>query len=283
MESVINAIYTLFSNFVAAIGAALPKLFGAVMLLLVGWLIAKGVYKIVLRVAESLNVNQLEKKIKEVSLFSGLDFQLSKILAKCFFWIILIIFSIAAAEIAGLESISQGIASFLGYLPKLASAVIFFIVGSLAANLIRNIVQSACASFHISSGRFIAGFVFYFILIMVSISTLNQAGMDTQIITQNITIAMAAIFFAFAIGYGIASKDIMANIIASFYSRDKFVVGQYIKIDNVEGVILKIDNTSVVIESKGRTVIMPLSKLLNQNVEILPIPSSNKNEAGDSD
>lgn len=268
MNTIDNISQILF-NILEKIAEAIPGFLGGLVLMIVGWILAKIVSSSLKKLFVTIKIDNLSDKLNTIDLFKNLNIKLSIFLSKLAFWLIILVFSIAATEIMGLKVISQGIGALLGYTPKLLSAVVFFVVGVFIANIIKEVVFAACSSMAISGGRFISAFVFYFLVIIISISALNQADIDTDILTQNLTLAMGAIFLAFAIGYGFASKDIMANVLASFYSRDKFEIGQVIKIGEVAGEIISMDSTSVTLDAGDKKVILPLQKLLNSTVEVL--------------
>ncbi len=257
-----------FSDLLGQIVAFTPRLILSLILLIIGWIVGKIVARIVRKLLTAINIDKFTDKIKEVDLFSSFDFKLSDIASKLMYWIVFLIFFLAATETLGLKSVTEGISNFIGYIPQIVTAILFFVIGTLFANLIKTVIQAACDSMGIAAGKIISSFVFYFIVIMVGITALNQAGLDTEIITQNVTLAMGAIMLAFAIGYGFASKDVMANMLASFYSKNKFSIGQKICIDNIEGTIVNMDSTSVTLENEDRKIIIPLSKLTNNTVEI---------------
>ncbi|MGB1204079.1 MAG: mechanosensitive ion channel family protein [Chitinophagales bacterium] len=238
------------------------------IVLFIAWFIAKFISGIIRKVLKTVQADRLGDKLKEVDMFSNIDFSLSDTIAKLIFWVIILVFMMAGAQILGITSLADGIAAIIAYLPKLFSALIFFLIGVMAANLVKSVIDSAMASLNISAGRFISGFIFYLLVIVIGLTALEQASFETEILKQITLLATGAVFFAFALGYGFASKDIMANMLASFYGRDKFTVGQRIKVDAIEGIIIKIDNTSVTVDIGERKVIMPINKLLNSTVEI---------------
>ncbi|HRI27274.1 MAG TPA: mechanosensitive ion channel [Chitinophagales bacterium] len=269
MNSTVETITNFFATFADSIARALPNVIGALGLLLIGYILAKILSGIIYRLLIALKADNLSSKLQEIDLLRSFNLQISRVSKKVVYWIVLLIFITAASELLGLQSVSEGIAAFLGYLPRLFSALIFFIAGVFIANIIKEVLTAAAESLNINGSRLIGGFVFYFFVIIIAISSLNQAGIDTAIIAQNITIVIGGIVIAFAIGYGFAAKDIMANLLASFYSRDKFSIGQRIKVDNVEGTIIKLDSTSVTLDAGDRHIILPLQRLLNTTVEIL--------------
>ena len=260
-----------FTSFGQGILNALPRIILVIVLLIVGWIIAKIVGRIILSVGKKVKIDKISDQLKEIDLFSSLDIKFSDVLSKLAYWGVFLVFILAASEASGLQAVTDGISSIIAYIPRLLVAVIFFVVGSLIANMIRKVLQAALEASGITISKLIATFIFYFIMIMVIITSLNQAGLDTKIITQNVTLAIGAIMFAFAIGYGFASRDIMASILASMYSRNKFKIGQHISIDDIAGEIIDKDSTSVTIQNvtSQRKIVIPLSKLISSVVEVL--------------
>ncbi|MEZ4888082.1 MAG: mechanosensitive ion channel [Chitinophagales bacterium] len=249
--------------------AVLPDVIGGLVLLFVAWLIAKLIYKVTYKVLVAIKVDNLGDKLKEVDLFANLDFKLSKTIAGAIYWFLMTIIILETSRAMGLDAVANGISSFIAYIPTLLSAILFFIAGVFIANIIKEVIAAACASMNIAAGRVISSFIFYFLVVMIAITAINQTGIQTEILTQNVTILIGSIFFAIALGYAIASKDLMANMLGSFYSKGKFMIGQTIRVEGIEGKILQIDSTSIVLQSDDKKVVMPLSKLTNTTVEIL--------------
>jgi small-conductance mechanosensitive channel len=100
---------------------------------------------------------------------------------------------------------------------------------------------------------------------------LSQAKIDTDFIKSNLNILLGAAVGAFGLGYGLASKEMMSNFLASFYSRDKIKIGDLISVDGVKGVIIDMDNTSLALQLESSVVIIPLSKIATSKVEIFQI------------
>jgi len=93
-------------------------------------------------------------------------------------------------------------------------------------------------------------------------------SIETNVIESNLSVILAGGVFAFALGYGIASKDMMANFLASFYTKDKFKIGDRITVEGMSGEIIDVDNNSILLQSDRKKVVIPLKKLSSENVEI---------------
>lgn len=249
---------------------AFSLVIGAIIILIIGWIIAKIVSTIITRVLKLVNADLLAEKLKSVDIFANLDFKITKVLGKLVYWGIMLFFTVVATDYMQYHTVSQGILDLLFvHIPRILSAVLFFFIGTLLANFIRQFIDTTASSVGIGTGKILSTFVFYFLLVMIAITSLNQVGIDTEIITENIQIILGGGILALGVGYGLGSRSLMSNLLGAFYSRGKFSAGQKIRVNGIEGIIIKVDNTSILIQAEGKKVVIPLSKLMETEVEIL--------------
>jgi small-conductance mechanosensitive channel len=85
---------------------------------------------------------------------------------------------------------------------------------------------------------------------------------------SSFNLLIGGIILAFAVGYGFASKDILANILSSFYNKNRYEEGQIIQIDEVKGQIVSLDSTSITLQTGDTKTVFPLQTLQSKKVEI---------------
>ncbi len=117
-----------------------PNIIGALVVLLIGWLVTKLVVKLIKKVLKLAKANKLDDKLNEIEIVEGkqLNFDTIKIVSKFVKWIMYIVLLITASDIMGLEIISNQVSNLLGYLPQLFAALVIFILGLLFANFVKN-------------------------------------------------------------------------------------------------------------------------------------------------
>lgn len=265
-EILINTFQTLINQFVDFV----PKLVGAVVILLIGVLVAKSVAAIVSRVLKQVGFDKIGAKLNEIDFIRQLqtEIKLSEIVAKVLYYFILLVFITAATETLGVAAITGMVLSLVNFIPKLIAAAIMLQIGILVADGLKKAVTTLCQTFKVASGKLLGSIVFFFFLIITIISALGQAGINTELLESSFNLLIGGIIFAFAVGYGIASRDVMANILSSFYSKDRYKVGQVIQIDDVKGAIVSIDNTSMTLQTGETTTVFPLQTLQSRKVEV---------------
>ena len=251
--------------------SVIPKILMAIGFIILAWVILKVVNYILKRILKFSKIDSLTTKLNEAELFGKNDYDIvpSKIVLKFVRYLIILIFIIIASESLGLTMVSEGIASFIGYLPVLISALLIFVVGVYLASIIKKAVQDTFKSLEVKGSNLVGNIVFYAIVVVVSITALNQAGIDTEIITSNLTLILGSVLLSFTIAFGLGAKDIITRLLFGFYSRKNFETGQRIKTKEIEGVIQQIDNICITIKTTEGVVVLPIKKFVDQKVEII--------------
>ncbi len=100
------------------------------------------------------------------------------------------------------------------------------------------------------------------------ISNNNAAIDNTAIITSNFTIILGAFLFAAALALGLGSREVVGDLLRTFYTRKIYEVGDKIKFDKIEGRVEAIDNITVIIKTKSGKVVVPIKKIVDNTVEV---------------
>lgn len=242
----------------------------AFAILILGWLLARFISKMMQKLLKAIKIDKLGEKINEIDILEKANVKIlpSNVISKLLYYILMLVVITAALEVLSLDQLSQQVTKLIEYIPKLFSATLILIGGLIVANAIKGLLNAAFQSLNIASGKLISSFVFYFIFISVLLSALPQADFQVDFLQDNLTIIIGGIVFAFAIGYGFASRNIMSNLLAALYSKNKFRVGDDIKIEGTRGTIVEMDSTSLTLETSDRRIVFPLNLLTTQRVEV---------------
>ncbi|MBT8233428.1 MAG: hypothetical protein KJN84_12415, partial [Bacteroidia bacterium] len=202
----------MLSNFIDAF----PKVFGAILIALIGLVISRIFSSSIKKVLTKINIDKIGEKLNEIDIVakSKMNIKISAIVSKVVYYFLLLFFFVAAADTLDMPAVSNLVSDIFNLVPNIIVAGIILIVGTLLADLLRALAQSTLESLGIPSARMISSLVFYFLFINIIISALSQAKVDTDFLAQNIHLLIGGIVLAFAIGYGLASKNTMANFLA---------------------------------------------------------------------
>ncbi|MFS4457495.1 mechanosensitive ion channel family protein [Maribacter sp. 2304DJ31-5] len=265
-----NLIFETLSTILKDIASALPGIFGAFVVLIFGWITIKVVSYVLRKIMKVIKVEHLSEKINEARLFgdSEVKMDIGKISIGFVKGILWLVFIIVAADVMNLKIISNEIANLLRYLPLLLTALIIFMIGLYLAKTIKVAVTALFESMDLSGGKLLGNVLFYLIVIFVGITALNHAEINTAIITNNFTIILGAFLLAFALALGLGSREVVGDLLRTFYSRKIYEVGDKIKVKNIEGTVEAIDNISMVIKTKSGKMVVPIKKVVENTVEI---------------
>lgn len=262
--------YTTLKAIIDDLTTALPNILGAIVILFIGWLISKIIRFTLKKVFKIAKLHKVSDKINDAKLFGDneVKIDIEKILLGFVKGVLLLTFIIVAADIVGLTVISTEIANLLRYLPILLSAMVIFMIGLYGAKLIKSALIGVFQSMGFSGSKLVSNIVFYIIVIFVTITALNQAGIDTSIITNNFTMILGAFLLAFSLAFGLGSRDVVASLLKTFYARKNYNVGDAIKINGIEGTIVSIDSIFMTLKTSSGKLVLPIKDVIEQTVEI---------------
>ncbi len=265
-EILVSTLTKLINQFVDFV----PRLIFASFILLIGYLVAKGLAIVTKKLLERVGFDKIGDKLNEISIVKQLqtDIKLSQIVSKVLYYFIMLGFITDATKTLGVGAITSLVEKLVNFVPQLIVAAIMLQIGILVSETIKNAVVSICKSFNVPSAKLIGTIAFSFFLVITIISALGQAGVNTELLESSFNLLIGGIILAFAVGYGLASKDILANILSSFYNKNRYREGQTIQIDEVKGRIISLDNTSITLQTGDTKTIFPLQALQSKKVEI---------------
>ncbi|MEL0650092.1 mechanosensitive ion channel domain-containing protein [Algibacter sp. TI.3.09] len=266
VDSLKESLSTIWESIISV----LPTVAGAIVGIIIGILIIKLVVNIIKKSLKFVKADKLDDKLNEIDLFGDkkIQFNVIDIVAKFVKWMLYIILVMIVTDLLNLTMISDGIKSVIGYLPRLITALAIFVIGLLFANFVKKSLQSFFESMELSGGKMISQAIFMLLLIFISITALNQAGVDTEIITSNITMILAAFLLAFALAVGLGAQKVVGDLFRTFYTRKIYEVGQIIEFNDIKGEIESIDGISVTLKTITGKIVIPIKDIVESQVRV---------------
>mgnify|MGYP003402252340 FL=1 len=247
----------------------IPNLIGAMVLVLLGFVVAKLLDTLLSKVLAKIGLDRLmagtglTKMIGRV----GIQVSVSTLIGKIVYWFILLVFLVSAAELLGLERVSATLDVLALYVPKVFGAALVLLAGVLLAQLLNGVVRGAAEGVGLEYanglGRIAQGLI---IIISLSVA-IGQLEVKTDLLNNVIAIVLISVVAAASQKLGLGSRDIAGQILAGIYVRELYAVGQQIQIGEIEGQIEEIGTvkTTLLTES-GELVSVANRVLLEQRV-----------------
>lgn len=247
-----------------------PKVLGALLLLLAGYLLARIVGAGTAALLKLLGLDRLLAKtpIQTLITKSGSTKTNADIFGLLVFWLIFLLFGITATDTLGLSAVSSILTDLAHYLPKVGLAVLIIVLGMLGTNYIKDLISLACTSAGVVQGAIIAQVFYVAAILVVFVTALNELGIDTTLLNSTVMIAFGGLIAGAALSFGLGARGAVTNLIAAHYLQPVFRVGQTIRVDNVHGTIAVMTPVAIVVETPEGRVVVPASRFQEASATI---------------
>ena len=239
-------------------GEALPRIAGAVLLLVVGLIVASVAGRVARRALSRLGVDDLAERFRvhETLARVGLEPPLSRLLGRVVRIAIAVAVVFAAVSLLGLAALSASLNEVFLFLPKLFVALALVVAGAIVSQLVGDRVDRVATQMALEGpvGRVVQVAVFAVFVV----TALAQLGISTELLTALVGIVFVAVALTLALAFGLGSRDVAREVSAGRYVGGAFHVGQTISVDGVRGEIVALENAATVLRTiDGTTVRVP--------------------------
>ncbi len=198
----------------------LPALIGAIIILILGWIIAGIIAGLVEKGLKAVGFERAAQSTGIAGFVqqAGSGWTASKIVAEIVKWFIRLIAIQAAASVLGLAQISEAINAVLLWLPNLVVALVILVVAALIANFVAGIVRGATAEMGFATPGLLANIARYAIIVFAAVAAINQLGIAPTVVNTLFIGTVAAVALAVGLAFGLGGRDAAARITESWYA-----------------------------------------------------------------
>jgi small-conductance mechanosensitive channel len=210
-----QAITQSLSDGLGAILGALPALIGALLILVIGFIIAKVLQGVVTRVLQSMGFEGWMESggIKQFFERSQTRQTPLSILGKLVFWLVFFIAITMAVDTLGISAISDVLAQLIAYIPQIIAAILILVLATLLANFVAGIVRGA-------TGSELAGSIAqYGIIVFAAFAALTQLGIAEELIAPTFLILLGGVALAAAIAFGLGGQGVAKRVVEDGYEK----------------------------------------------------------------
>ncbi|MDI6603429.1 MAG: hypothetical protein QME57_05005 [Patescibacteria group bacterium] len=201
----------------------IPKLIGALIIFLIGWLIAVGIGKLITEILKRLQFNKIFERgaWKEALEKAEVKIDASGFIGTICKWILVIVFLLAAVEILGLVQFADFLSKVLAYLPNVVVAALIFVVAVIIADIAEKIIRAGVESAKVGYGGMAGAIVRWSIWIFAILAILMQLKIASELILTLFTGFVAMLAIAGGIAFGLGGKDVAAGILENLKKKLK--------------------------------------------------------------
>jgi len=193
----------------------LPSFIAALIILIIGLLIASVLKALFERIINTLKIDLLLKKLGFDSIVSRAGYQLSsgKFVGALVYWFVVVIVVLAVSDVLGLYGLSTFLNEVLVYFPNIIAAVLIMLAALVVGNFLRNLVRASVTSAKLHAPKFLGALTWWSVVIFGLLAALLQLGVATSVIQTVITGFIAMLALAGGIAFGLGGKDYAAYLI----------------------------------------------------------------------
>jgi hypothetical protein len=204
----------------------LPKLVGFLLILFIGWVIA--------RVVKGLLTKGLQKLGLDRAMHSGSagqyvnkvapDISPSRLIGSIAYWFIFLGAIAIAVSQLGIAALDNFVASIGAYLPNVIAAVLIFVVAGAVAAAVGGLVARTMGD--TPTGKVVGSIVPVLVMAIATFMILNQLQIATEIVTITYAALIGGVFLAMALAFGLGGRDVAGRMLADAYEKGQEQRGQ---------------------------------------------------------
>lgn len=240
------------------LGEFLPRLGGALALLLVGLLLVRIIGRLLLRALQRVGLDRVADRlgVHDVLARAGLERSLSRLIALAVRVALAVAVIFAAVALTGLAFLEQALNEGVLFLPELIAALALTLAGLVLAGAARQWIERLAYQMDLRGP--VGPLAYGAVLGVFAIMALAELGIPTAILTVLAAIIAGGAALAVALALGLGSREVAREVSAGRYVSAAFSVGQTITLNDIHGEIVAIESASTVIASgDGRTLRVP--------------------------
>jgi len=199
----------------------IPNLIGALVILILGWVIAKIIKGIVNRILLLIRFDLIAEKASVASILSKGAIKLTarQMISNLAYWLVMIMILVMVVNALGLTVASQLLEGLLAYIPKVIAAIFVLVLGMFLGNIVSGVVRTACSNANLPKPEMLGNISQWAIVVFAVTISLRQLGIAPLLVTTTFNILFGGICLALALAFGLGGRDIAAKYLEELRRR----------------------------------------------------------------
>jgi len=200
-DIVSGSLLTLWSG----VAGFVPQLIAALVVFLVGWLVAILLGKLVYHIIRVLHIDSALTSVgfRRAWERSGFKLDTPKLFAELVKWFFVVVFLMSATNILGLSEVTDFLKTVVLYLPNVIIAAIILLIGILVAKFMEGVVRASVKAAGLASGNFLGALTKWAVFVFSLLVALSQLHVAQNIINIVVTGLVAAGALALGLSFGL--------------------------------------------------------------------------------
>lgn len=203
----------------AMLSEFVPALFGALVILFAGYLVAKVLEKGTLRLLRRVHFNELLERggVLQAVERSGSHLNPARVLANLLFWVVMFAVLLIAASAIGLDSLANVFTELMSYIPSVIAAIVIIILGIVLGGFVGGLIMASAGGLY--GGPWLARTGRGGVIVLAVFMALQELGIATDIVTIAFGILFGAVALALSLAFGLGNRELAAEVTREWYER----------------------------------------------------------------
>jgi hypothetical protein len=212
-----------WNAFTTKIGAFLPDLLAAIVIVILGWVLCNIIKRVVVRILRLCHFDTLAERagIKPVLERGGINQSASDILGLLIFWFLFLIVIVATLETLNLSGATDTLNTIYLYIPKIVAALIMLILGLYFANFLETITRTSCANAGLQQAASIGRAAYIATTVFVVAGILEILDIASEIVIWAFILIFGAVCLALALAFGLGGRDVAGRYLEKWLEEKK--------------------------------------------------------------
>jgi hypothetical protein len=209
--------------FLVRVGEFLPRLAIALVVVIVGWLLAKAARFAIVRGLRAINFHVVTQRAGLDGFLrdGGIRTDTTDILGLMVYWLVILGALVIGFNSLGLTYVTDLLGRVILFVPKVMVALLVLAFGAYFARFIANAITAYCKNVHIQDAELLGRLGQYAILTFVVLIALDQVSIGGDIVRQSFLIILAGVVFALALAFGLGGKEWAAELLERWWPRSR--------------------------------------------------------------
>jgi hypothetical protein len=208
---------------IAQFSAQLPRIVGALIVFVVGLILARIIKKIVVRSLEAIRVSKaVEKTPLELFLKNAeLGQKVEEVIGSIFYWLFLLVIVHTSVSLLGLSPLSNFFDKILDYIPHIFTAFLIFVFGVVLAGLVEGVVKGTLRSFDAHISRLFGKVASYVVVAITTLAAIAELGIAKEFILILFIGVVSSLALGTGLALGLGGKETVSRILDNWYKRTR--------------------------------------------------------------
>lgn len=196
----------------------IPNLVASLVILLVGWIIAKVLEEVIVKLLTLIKVDVAAEKsgLNDILQKGEIRKSVSELLGAIIYWLVMLVILVTAVQTLRLTAAAELVSRLVDYIPNIIAAIFVLVLGGFLGSFVGGVVQTAAGNARIEKARTLAQLSRVVILIFTIAVSLEQLRIGLTVIALAANIFVGSLGLGFAIAFGLGCKDLVGRWVGDF-------------------------------------------------------------------